>query len=154
MSLTLTPQSHEEEPIYSTEHKTGEDEEVGEESEIPSETFDDDLEEEQEDTEVPADDDDDEEDFRSELVQQEEEHGRVLEALRSSHARQLEVYQEQNTLLTAQIHTLNQQLLQVCASSCGSTSCSCLSLSFSCVHGPSASTVDMKVNMKWKFTAS
>ncbi|RXN17040.1 A-kinase anchor 9-like protein [Labeo rohita] len=104
--------SHEEEPIYSTEHKTGEDEEVGEESEIPSETFDDDLEEEQEDTEVPADDDDDEEDFRSELVQQEEEHGRVLEALRSSHARQLEVYQEQNTLLTAQIHTLNQQLLQ------------------------------------------
>ncbi|KAL0167218.1 hypothetical protein M9458_039062, partial [Cirrhinus mrigala] len=106
--------SHEEEPTYSPEHRTGEDEEVREESEVPSETFDDD-EEEQEDTEVPADDDDDdddEDDFRSELVQQEEEHGRVLEALRSSHARQLEVYQEQNTLLTAQIHTLNQQLLQ------------------------------------------
>ncbi|XP_016303745.1 A-kinase anchor protein 9-like [Sinocyclocheilus anshuiensis] len=50
-------------------------------------------------------DEEDEEHLRSELVPQEE-------ALRSSHTLQLEAYQGQNTLLTAQIHTLTQQLLQ------------------------------------------
>lgn len=96
---------------------------------------------EEEDTEIPLelpDDDDDDgdedqgtpvftEDYRSELVQQEEEHGRVLEALRASHTRQLEIQQETNTHLTTQIHTLSQQLLQVCMSYLsGNTSSSCL----------------------------
>ncbi|XP_073677641.1 uncharacterized protein [Garra rufa] len=111
--------SSEEEPTFSTEHKTLEDdddddEEIREESQTLSETLyddeDDRVEEDQEDTEIPDDDDDDEEDLRSELVQQEQEHGRVLEALRSSHAHQLEVYQEHNTLLTAQIHSLQKEL--------------------------------------------
>ncbi|XP_057210657.1 LOW QUALITY PROTEIN: A-kinase anchor protein 9 [Triplophysa rosa] len=71
-------------------------------------------------TQGPEEDDDDEEqrpavpleDFGSELVQQEEEHTRVLEALRASHTHQMEILQEQNTHLTTQIHTLNQQLIQ------------------------------------------
>ncbi|XP_056596754.1 A-kinase anchor protein 9 isoform X3 [Triplophysa dalaica] len=52
------------------------------------------------------------EDFGSELVQQEEEHTRVLDFLRASHTHQMEILQEQNTHLTTQIHTLNQQLIQ------------------------------------------
>ncbi|XP_051727852.1 A-kinase anchor protein 9 isoform X8 [Ctenopharyngodon idella] len=112
----------------SEEEKTQEDEDDDEEI-LPSEVmFDDDDDDtvEEEDTEIPAelpDDDDDDgddeqgtpvftEDYCSELVQQEEEHGRVLEALRVSHTRQLEIQQETNTHLTAQIHTLSQQLLQ------------------------------------------
>ncbi|XP_073714775.1 A-kinase anchor protein 9 isoform X4 [Misgurnus anguillicaudatus] len=71
--------------------------------------------------ELPDDDDDEEEqqrgvvlaeDFSSELIQQEEEHTRVLESIRASHTHQMEFLQEHNTQLTAQIHTLNQQLLQ------------------------------------------
>lgn len=53
------------------------------------------------------------EDFGSELIQQEEEHTRVLDFLRASHTHQMEILQEQNTHLTTQIHTLNQQLIQV-----------------------------------------
>ncbi|XP_058609416.1 A-kinase anchor protein 9 [Onychostoma macrolepis] len=88
VSLMKSP---EEEQTFITEHRTGEeeDEEFRDEREIPSEAFSEELK----DTEIPAADDDDEEDLRSEF--------------RSSHTLQLE-----NTLLTAQTHTLSQQLLQ------------------------------------------
>ncbi|XP_048059366.1 LOW QUALITY PROTEIN: A-kinase anchor protein 9 [Megalobrama amblycephala] len=107
----------------SEEEKTQEDDGEILPSEVMYDDDDDDTVEE-EDTEIPLelpdDDDGDEdqgtpvftEDYRSELVQQEEEHGRVLEALRASHTRQLEIQQETNTHLTAQIYTLSQQLLQ------------------------------------------
>ncbi|XP_051949411.1 A-kinase anchor protein 9 [Xyrauchen texanus] len=123
-------QSSDEEHICKTEEETHEDgDDDDEESEIPSETqFDEDdsemFKEEQEDRKIPPelpDDDDEDEDqcgvvlaqeICSELIQQEEEHTRVLEELRSSHTQQMEVYLEQNTHLITQIHTLNQQLLQ------------------------------------------
>ncbi|XP_051526692.1 A-kinase anchor protein 9-like isoform X2 [Myxocyprinus asiaticus] len=139
MKSQRCPQSSDEEHTFKTEEETHEDgDDDDEESEIiPSETqFDEDdsekCKEEQEDREIPPelpddddDDDDDDEDededqrgvmlseeFHSELIQQEEEHTRVLEELRYSHTQQMEVYLEQNTHLIAQIHTLNQQLLQ------------------------------------------
>ncbi|XP_065139904.1 A-kinase anchor protein 9 isoform X3 [Paramisgurnus dabryanus] len=99
---SCTQSSDEEQPI--TQHRPEDDEE--EHRETPPELPDDDEDEQQQRPVVLA------EDFSSELIQQEEEHTRVLEALRASHTHQMEFLQEHNTQLTAQIHTLNQQLLQ------------------------------------------
>ncbi|XP_043088962.1 A-kinase anchor protein 9 [Puntigrus tetrazona] len=97
-----TDRSEDEErpPMKSPEHRPQEEEEFRGEREVTSETLSGDDEEE-EHVEIPADDDDGD-----------GEEALSSEALRSSHTLQLEAYQEQNTLLTAQIHTLSQQLLQ------------------------------------------
>ncbi|XP_056335140.1 LOW QUALITY PROTEIN: A-kinase anchor protein 9 [Danio aesculapii] len=63
-------------------------------------------------TEENAHHEDDDGDLSSALVQQEQEHTRVLDELRNAHTHQLEMQQEQNTHLSAQIDTLQQRLLQ------------------------------------------
>lgn len=52
------------------------------------------------------------EELQGELGQQEQEHRRVLEELRATHARQLEEQRDEQLQLTAQLHTLTAQLQQ------------------------------------------